>query len=76
MTMTQSEQVRVYCIQHYVESARVRDVHRALGFKNRLPLVCSSLGATKFEETARVRRIAIEGPMNGASTTFRFEVLP
>jgi hypothetical protein len=45
-------------------------------YRNRLPLVCAALGASLFQDQARVRRLGIDGPMNGANTVFRFEVLP
>jgi 5-methylcytosine-specific restriction enzyme B len=84
--MSYADDVRCHCGKKYVEPARARgnrlieiragDVHRDMGFKNRLPLVCSAIGATVFEETQRIRRVAIEGPLNGANTLFRFEILP
>ena len=61
--MTHADRVREYCKAHLIQPARARgdttvsiragDVHAALGFKNRLPLVCSALGATVFEQFAR-----------------------
>jgi hypothetical protein len=84
--MSYAEEVRVYCGKSYVDPARARgdkhislragDVHDAMGYRNRMPLICSALGATVFEEQFRVRRTAVEGPLNGANTVFRFEVLP
>lgn len=83
--VSHSDDVREYCGTHYVDQARGRgersiairagDVHAAMGYKNRLPLVCAALGAKLFEDQYRVRRTAIEGPTNGSTTTFRFEVL-
>lgn len=55
---------------------RAGEVHRALGYKNRLPLVCSALGAAVFEESARVQRIGVEGPLASTTTVIRFRVLP
>jgi len=85
-TVSHADEVRAYCSKKYVEPARSRgekivsvragDVHDALGYRNRVPLVCSALGASVFEKTCRLRRSAVEGPLNGANTVFRFEILP
>ena len=82
--MKLSDQVRDYCKRNYVEPARQKelrfvsiragDVHSDLKFKNRLPLVCSALGANVFEEMCQVRRKSIDGPLNGANTVFTFEI--
>ncbi len=84
--MSHADEVRAHCAKKYIEPARTRgeklfsvragDVHDALGYHNRLPLVCSALGASIFEEQFRLRRAAVEGPLNGANTVFRFELLP
>jgi len=82
--MSYADRVREYCKAKIIEPARARgdatvsiragDVHAALGFKNRLPLVCSALGTTLFEDWARVERIAVEGPLNGANAVFTFRL--
>lgn len=84
--MSYADQVRTHCGENIIRPARAAgrreveiragDVHADLGYKNRLPLVCSALGAAIFEERYRVRRKAVEGPLNGSNTLFRFEVLP
>lgn len=84
-SMSHSDSVREYVGAHFVEPARYRgdtevtirsgDVHEALGFKNRLPLVCSALGTQVFEDQYRLKRLSIEGPLNGSSTVFRFKLL-
>jgi len=81
-----SDKVRSYCRDQIIVPARrnsittvtIRsgDIHGELGFKNRLPLVCSALGSKKFEEMARVSRISIEGPANGANTKYTFQLRP
>lgn len=58
--MSYADEVRAYCAKHIVEPARSRgeteiairsgDVHDAMGYTNRLPLVCSALGTGVFEE--------------------------
>ena len=83
--MSHSDEVRAYCSRHYVRSARISgakeisiragDVHEAMGYKNRMPLVCSAIGASKFSENNALRRIAVDGPLNGANTVFRFELV-
>lgn len=83
--MSYADEVRDYCGRHIVEPARARgekevviragDVHKAMGYKNRLPLVCSALGAGLFEETYGVRRKSVDGPLNGSNTVFTFTVL-
>ncbi len=80
-----SEDVRNYCNNKYVDPARktgnntikIRcgDVHTALNYRNRYPLVCSALGSYIFEEISKVRRISIAGPLNGSNTEFTFEIL-
>lgn len=83
--MSFAADVREQCRVQYVEPARARgeatftiragDVHSALGYKNRHPLVCSALGAQAFEESCRVERVAVDGPLNGANTIFTFRIL-
>ena len=83
--MSHADNVRDYCIVNYVDPARhngeryveikAGDVHHALNYRNRFPLVCSALGSNTFEATATVRRVSIEGPLNGSNTIFRFELL-
>jgi 5-methylcytosine-specific restriction protein B len=83
--MNFADDVREYCRVHYVEPARARgesmvtiragDVHSALGYKNRHPLVCSAIGAKVFEESCRLERVGVDGPLNGANTIFTFRIL-
>jgi 5-methylcytosine-specific restriction enzyme B len=83
--MSYADDVRLYCKKNYVDTARAKgektisirsgDVHSALDYKNRYPLVCSAIGSNKFEELCRIKRIAVDGPLNGVSTVFTFEIL-
>jgi hypothetical protein len=83
--MSFADDVRQYCKETYVDSARRRgektviirsgDVHSALNYKNRYPLVCSAIGSNLFKELCNVKRISVEGPLNGVSTLFTFEVI-
>lgn len=69
---------------NYVDPARQKkqktitirsgDVHSALNYKNRYPLVCSALGPNCFEEMCDLRRMSVEGPLNEVSTLFTFEL--
>lgn len=83
--MSFADDVRAHCRFHYIELARARgestvairtgDVHSALGYKNGLLLACSAIGAKAFEESCRVERMGVGGPLNGANTTFTFRLL-
>ena len=83
--MNLSDQVRQYCQTTYIDPAREKgekrvkirsgDVHSALNYKNRYPLVCSAIGSNLFEEMCNVERISVAGPLNGVSTLFTFEIL-
>jgi len=82
--MSLADDVREYCKITYVDPARQtkqktttirsRDVHGAFNYKNRYPLVCSALGLNRFEEMCDLMRMPVEGPLNGVSTLFTFEL--
>ena len=79
---TFSDEVRNYCVTNYLQPARARgdytfsihsgDVHRALNYANRYPLVCSAVGAERFENENGITRVAISGPINSSRTIFIF----
>jgi len=83
--MSFADDVRQYCKYTYVDPARNKgektitirsgDVHSALNYRNRYPLVCSAIGSNLFEELCNLKRISVEGPLNGVSTLFTFEVI-
>lgn len=83
--MSLADDVREYCKATYVDPARRKgqkiikirsgDVHSALNYKNRYPLVCSAIGSNRFEEMGGLKRISVEGPLNGVSTLFTFELI-
>jgi 5-methylcytosine-specific restriction protein B len=83
--MSFADDVREYCKEKYVDPARNKgqkiitirsgDVHNSLNYKNRYPLVCSAIGSNKFEEMCNVKRISVEGPLNGVNTLFTSEVI-
>src|ERR1700722_16593342 len=77
-----TEKSREYASQEYVEPARRRgdstvqitagDIHKALGFRNRVPTVCQALQSKKFLEENQLVLEKIEGPPSGQSTTVAF----
>lgn len=83
--MSLADDVREYCKITYIDPTRRRgqktvtirsgDVHNALNYRNRYPLVCSSIGSNRFEQMCNLKRISVEGPLNGVSTLFTFELL-
>ena len=82
--MSYADDVRNYCLENIIRPARRRgekqltiragDIHTAMGYRNRMPLVCGALGAKKFEEIASVERIGLAGPTNGANALFTFRI--
>lgn len=77
-----SDAVRRYCVTTYLQPARARgdytfsinssDVHQALNYANRYPLVSSAIGAERFESENNISRLAITGPINSSRTIFTF----
>ena len=84
--MSYADDVREHCRRKYIEAARQRrektvqiragTVHKEMGYRNRLPLVCSALGAVVFEEVCGIKKVAVKGPHTGANTIFIFEMVP
>jgi 5-methylcytosine-specific restriction enzyme B len=82
--MSYADDVRKYCKENIIDPARTRgekqieiragDIHTAMGYKSRMPLLCSALGANKFKEVAGVQRVSINGPTNGANAIFTFQI--
>jgi 5-methylcytosine-specific restriction protein B len=83
--MSLADDVREYCKITYIDPARRRgqktvtiksgDIHSALNYKNRYPLVCSAIGSNRFEQMCSLKRISVKGPLNGVSTLFTFELI-
>jgi hypothetical protein len=77
-----AEQSRDYAAEQYVRPARRRgdslvqitagDIHKALGFRNRVPAVCQALKSKKFLEENQLVLEKVEGPPSGQSTTVAF----
>lgn len=86
--VSNSDSVRRHAYERYVSLARQRnqktvsinvgEIHRELGFRNRVPLVCAALGSKKFLKEHGLRLISRQGPPSGQSTTvtFTYELLP
>jgi hypothetical protein len=83
---TTSDLIREFVNHHYIEPARkagkqrvsvtAGEVHSKMLLTSRMPQVCGALGANIFETTYRVKLLSREGPQNGASLEFTFQVLP
>lgn len=75
-------QIRDYVAQTLVRRARERgdlkfqivagDVHRGLGFKNRVPSVCTALTSRRFLDGNGLILEKAEGPPSGLSTTMTY----
>ena len=80
--MSLSSQISRYVAENYVEPARkqgygivevrVGDVHRALGLKNRVASVCTTLESQKFQNENHLFLWKSSGPASGRSTTVSF----
>lgn len=79
---TSADKVRQYVVAKYVLPAQARgerivtvtagDVHRELGLRNRIPLVCAALRATRFQSENHLLLKDVSGPASGMSTTVKF----
>ena len=77
-----SDLVRQHAVHVYISAARRRgdrtlainvgEVHKALAFSNRVPLVCAALASKKFLTENRLRLKSKTGPPSGQSTTVTF----
>lgn len=75
-----SDLIREFCTKNVIETARKRgdkvfsitagDIHSALQLKDSMPTVCAAIGTNAFVQDNNIKRIHIEGPLNGAKTTF------
>ena len=82
--MTKSDEIRTYVFSNYVVPAKkshctsvtvvAGDVADALSIRNRMALVCSALGALKFEKEFGLKLLRTSGPRQGATTTFTFAI--
>jgi 5-methylcytosine-specific restriction protein B len=80
-----ADEIREHVIRNHIEPARAAqkaeislragDIHKELVLKDRMPAVCSVLGSNRLEREARVKRLSVVGPHNGANALFTYEVL-
>ena len=83
--MNATEQIRKHCLEKYVEPARMNgktefsicagDVSKDLKMGSKHASVCSAIGSHIFEEMSKVKRKAVEGPLNQPKTVLVFEIL-
>lgn len=81
-SITNTERVRQYSSKQYVEPARRRgdatvqivagDVHKAMNFSNRVPVVCQALKSPKFMAENGLELEKVEGPPSGLGTRTTF----
>jgi hypothetical protein len=86
-TMSDSDLVREHAARVYLAEAQRQsrttfrinagEVHKQLGFHNRVPLVCAALKSAKFLKKNHLRLVAQTGPPSGQSTTvtLTYEIL-
>ena len=53
---------------------RAGDVHKQLGYCQRMPAVCSVLGSDQLQRMTGIRLIDRQGPQNGSSVQFTYEL--
>jgi len=80
--LSPTDQVRDYASRQYIDTARRRgesvvqivagDVHKALGFSNRIAVVCNALASKSFLQENKVVLESRVGPPSLVSTTVRF----
>ena len=82
--MTRADQVRDYAYRQYILPARAArnltvsftagEIHKGLGFHNRMECVCDALDTYNFERERGIKLVARTGPQHGATATFTFSV--
>jgi hypothetical protein len=45
-----------------------------MGLYDRMPAVCSALGSKKIESQFNIKRLKVEGPIQGANALFTFMI--
>ena len=83
-SLSLADSIREFVFRNYIEPARkrrectlvirARDVHKKMGLVNRMPAVCGALSTRKFQDTCKVQLVERQGPIEGASTTFKFKL--
>ena len=82
--MNRADDIRDFAFRKFIEPARKQgkrtvtiragDVHKDMGLYDRMPAVCSALGSNKFENQFNIKRLKVEGPIQGANALFTFEI--
>ncbi len=83
--MKVSDEIREHVIRRHIDPARAAkekeltlragDIHKELGYRQRMPAVCSVLGSNRLEMEAQVKRLRMEGPHNGSNACFTYAIL-
>lgn len=82
--MNKADDIRDFAFREFIEPARRQgertvtiragDVHKDMGLYDRMPAICSALGSKKFENQYNVKRLKVDGPIQGANAFFTFEI--
>jgi len=82
--MPTADEVREYALVAFVKPARRSgkrtvaftslEIHKGMGLKDRMPLVCSSIDAAKFLALAMVTLANREGPLQSSTVRWVFEL--
>ena len=80
--MSIADKIRQLALTKYIYPAREAhacpvavtsgDIANVLQLSGRYPAICAALGANEFTSGNRLRRLNVDGPLNGASTRFFF----
>jgi hypothetical protein len=80
--MTTANEIRYFVLKNYIQPARNRsektvsftaaDIHEAMSFENRYPLVCSSIDTDKFLDYASVTLVSRKGPKQSNTVQWVF----
>tara|TARA_Y100000310_G_C20401441_1_gene677589 strand:- start:22 stop:795 length:774 start_codon:yes stop_codon:yes gene_type:complete len=81
--VSQADEIREYTYSHFIKGVeignsikiRAGDVHRDMGFQNRIPNVCSVLDGKKLADEFGLELVNRTGPNQGANAYFTFVVL-
>ena len=52
----------------------VGEIHKAIGYKSRCPLVATAIGAMKFRNENNLELIRTDGPGQSTTTTYTFRL--
>ena len=82
--MSYADEVRMYVLVAFIQPARERgkptvtftakEIHKALGYRQRYPLVCSAIDTDKFLDYANVTLLMRVGPKQSSTVEWTFLV--